>query len=185
MSRHLTQSLAAAGALAILVLSGCATPTTYHPAASAAVWADGYHETRLEARRWRVVFRGNILTSRETVETALLYRAAELTRAEGYDWFLAVERDTETHSDLIVREAPGSWDRTWSPRWRVAHGGVWQTWEPARPDRTFEVSRVTAYEAIAEIVMGQGEKPEDPNAYDAASVLDALQARITRPGTGQ
>lgn len=185
MSRQTTLRLAAVEVFAVLALSGCATPTTYHPAANAADWADGYHETRLESRRWRVVFRGNILTSRETVETALLYRAAELTRAEGYDWFLAVNRDTEAHSNLVFRDAPGELGRTWSPRWRIAHGGVWQTWDPIPPDRRVEVSQVTAYEAIAEIVMGQGTKPGDANAYDAASVLDSLQARIARPGADE
>lgn len=185
MSRQPIPRLAAATAVAFLALSGCATATTYHPAANAADWADGYHETRLEPRRWRVVFRGNTLTSREAVETALLYRAAELTRAEGCDWFLAVDRDTEAHSDLVVRDAPGGWDRSWSPRWRVAERGAWRSWSRDRPDRVVAVSQVTAYEAIAEIVMGQGDKPEDPNAYEAASVLDSLEARITRPGADQ
>ena len=182
MSRFAIPRLAAAAALGLVILSGCATPTTYHPAVGAEDWADGYHETHLEDRRWRVVFRGNILTSREAVETALLYRAAELTRQEGYDWFLEVDHDTEAHDDLVVRDALGGWGRAWSPRWRVAHGGTWRAWEPTRPERRFEVSRVTAYEAIAEIVMGQGAKPEDPRAYDAASVIDALQSRISRPG---
>jgi hypothetical protein len=185
MSRQAIPRLAAAAAFAILALGGCATATTYHPAVSAAEGADGYHETRLEAGRWRVVFRGNSLTSREAVETALLYRAAELTRAEGYDWFLAVDRDTESHSDLLVRGAPGGWDRSWSPHWRVVRGGVWETWEPLQPDRTVAVAQVTAYEAIAEIVMGHGTKPEDSRAYDAASVIDALQSRIIRPGAGE
>lgn len=184
MSRQTLSRLAAVAGFGLLVLGGCATATTYHPA-GAEDWADGYHETRIEARRWRVVFRGNVLTSREAVETALLYRSAELTRAEGYDWFLAVSRDTETHADLVVRDASGGWGPAWSPRWRVVHDGAWKTWEPARPDRTFAVSEVTAYEAVAEIVMGQGAKPEDPRAYDAASVIDALQSRITRPGAGR
>lgn len=182
MSTHPTPRLVAAAALGLLVLGGCATATTYHPATDAAAWADGYHETRLEARRWRVVFRGNTLTSREAVETALLYRSAELTQAEGFDWFLAVSRDTESHADLVVRDAPGSWGPAWSPRWRVAHGGTWRSWEPTQPDPAVVVSQVTAYEAVAEIVMGQGAKPDDPRAYDAASVIDALQPSITRPG---
>ena len=177
MSRFAIPRLAAAAALGLVILSGCATPTTYHPAVGAEDWADGYHETHLEDRRWRVVFRGNILTSREAVETALLYRAAELTRQEGYDWFLEVDHDTEAHDDLVVRDALGGWGRAWSPL-----DALEDLLRLGRPERRFEVSRVTAYEAIAEIVMGQGAKPEDPRAYDAASVIDALQSRISRPG---
>jgi hypothetical protein len=42
----------------------------------------GYSEQQIENNRFRVQFAGNSLTDRKTVETYLLYRAAELTKAE-------------------------------------------------------------------------------------------------------
>ena len=180
MSRSALSVFAAAVASALL--AGCATGATYHPARGEAAWADGYHETRLEADRWRVVFRGDTLTSRETVETALLYRAAELTRAEGFDWFLAVSRDTEMHADLVARDSLEGWIPNRSPRWSVAYDGAWRPWDPVGSQRALVVSRLVAYEAIAEIVLGRGALPSDPRAHDAYSVIESLQARTIRPG---
>jgi hypothetical protein len=44
---------------------------------------------------------------------------------------------------------------------------------------------VTRYEAVAEIAMFNGQKPQDnPNAFDARDVQSNLQGRITRPPAG-
>jgi len=59
-------------------LAGCETATPYQPLKPGSS-AGGYSETKLEGDRWRITFAGNSMTSRETVETYLLYRAAELT----------------------------------------------------------------------------------------------------------
>ncbi len=49
--------------------------------------AFGYSEERLDQNKFRVTFRGNSLTPRETVEDYLLYRAAELTLQNGFTHF--------------------------------------------------------------------------------------------------
>ncbi len=49
------------------------------PIASASRVEGGYTSAQLAPDRWQVTFSGNSLTSRETVEDYLLYRAAELT----------------------------------------------------------------------------------------------------------
>ena len=69
-------TLAAAIALAA-ALTGCATPTPYQPNIPGQAVSGGYSETKIESNRWRVTFAGNTLTSRETVEGYLLFRAAE------------------------------------------------------------------------------------------------------------
>lgn len=180
-----TLSLAASLLIGAALLSGCATPTPYHAASMTdPAHADGYHEVRLEPERWRVVFAGNSLTSRETVETYLLYRAAELTLDQGYDWFQAVERDTQEHVTLSVRELVGALDPVWEPRWRYAYGARagWRAWDRHSPEPVFDLRRVTAYEAIGEVVMRRGAKPaDDPRAFDAHAVKASLEARIVRP----
>ena len=55
----------------------------------------GYSEQRLAPDRYIVKFHGNELTSRDRVEGYLLYRAAEVTTQNGYDWFTVVDRRTE------------------------------------------------------------------------------------------
>ena len=74
------------------LLTACATATPYHPAVSDRY---GFEEQRIENNRIRITFRGNTVTDRETVETYLLYRAAELTLQNGNDYFIVANRDTE------------------------------------------------------------------------------------------
>jgi hypothetical protein len=76
-------------------LAACATPTPYQPNVPGQQTSGGYSELRLEQNRFRVTFTGNSLTSRETVEAYLLFRAAELTTQQGYDWFSIVDRHTD------------------------------------------------------------------------------------------
>lgn len=179
-ARGLAAILAAA-----LALSACAAATPYHAASlTDPAHFDGYRELRVEPERWRVVFVGNSLTSRETVETYLLYRAAELTLQNGYDWFLAVERDTEEHVTLVVREPAGAWGPGWEPHWRYAYDlrNGWQAWDRHGPGPAFDVRRVTDYEAVAEVVMRRGTRPaDDPRAFDARAVKASLEDRIIRP----
>lgn len=178
--------IAAVGAL---ILAGCATPTAYAPVGYAGQ-SGGYSEQRLQADRWSVAFTGNSLTSRETVETYLLYRAAELTVQSGYDWFITDYRATDADTRFYASRDPwGSslynpyWDRYgtfWGPRWRFYRGGYWSRWDPWYRD--VDVRQVTRYEAHAEIVMGRGAEPSSENhAFNAREIIQNLGPRVTRP----
>lgn len=76
------------------LLSACVTATPYQPAQNEAA-RNGYSQTQIEDDRVRVSFDGNSQTKRETVETYLLYRAAELTTQKGYDYFILTDRSTD------------------------------------------------------------------------------------------
>lgn len=164
-------------ALAVGLLAGCATQTAYQ-AAGPGTEGYGYHEQTIEPNRVRISFRGNSLTDRETVDTYLLYRAAELTLQQGKDYFVIADRQTERHSRLqsegFDRSPFGYW--FFSPR----HG--WRGWYDPFWDNPVEYREITRYEAFAEITMFNGHKPADnPNAYDAREVQANLQGRIVRP----
>ena len=88
-------AIAAAAIVLSLGLAACETATPYQPNIPGQATSGGYSESRLEPDRWRVNFVGNTMTSRETVEGYLLYRAAELTLQNGDDWFAMVDRNTE------------------------------------------------------------------------------------------
>ena len=92
---------AVAGAVFAL-LSGCTTATPYQPLGQNRAASGGYFEEQIESNRFRVTFSGNSMTSRDTVERYLLYRAAELTRQRGYDWFVMADRNTERRSRTYV-----------------------------------------------------------------------------------
>ena len=65
----------ALSAALLLGLTACATPTPYQPVVRSGAAIGGFSELRVEANRFRVNFQGNSLTSRETVEGYLLFRA--------------------------------------------------------------------------------------------------------------
>ncbi|NIJ64024.1 CC0125/CC1285 family lipoprotein [Sphingomonas sp.] len=170
------------------------TATPYQPATgNGTAVRNGYSDTQIESNRFRISFSGNSLTSRETVERYLLYRAAELTLQQGFDHFILSDRDTEKKTD-IVREpgawGPGPWGY-WSPSWRFYRGPRWgwRSWDPFFDDpfwrdRDWDYRTVTQYEAMAEVVMGKGPKPSDNlRAFDAHEVVSRLGPSIQMPAT--
>lgn len=177
------------GAMTALVvtLGGCTTATPYQPLARPGSSAGGYSDQQIEANRFRVTFSGNAMTSRETVETYLLYRAAQLTVDRGFDWFVMADRNTDKRSNTYLTQpfGPGPYGY-WGPAWRYRGAYGWRGWDPywGDPfwDRQVDVRTVNTYEAVAEIVTGRGAKPADnPRAFDARAVLAHLASRIQTP----
>ena len=109
----------------LLALAACTTPTPYQPLAGGTAVSGGYSDQVLDDTHFRVSFRGNDVTSREQVETYLLYRAAELTAAKGFDWFEMVDRHTRNTGQTYI-DSYGPWGYGyWRPSWRYGRGGGW------------------------------------------------------------
>jgi hypothetical protein len=186
-------ALAAVLALAAAGLSGCVTPTPYQPLVKGTSAAGGYSETRIEPDRWRVTFAGNTATKRETVETYLLFRAAELTLQNGYDWFSVDDRQTDTQARAYIQPDPfyGPWYGGfgyWRPAWRYrgAGFGPWGPWGPWYGGPYYgggvDVTTIQNFEASAEIMTHKGAKPvSDPRAFDAHAVVENLKPKILYP----
>lgn len=173
-------ALAMAGGLA-----ACETATPYQPLRAGSQVSGGYSDLKLESNRWRVTFAGNSLTSRQTVETYLLYRAAELTVNQGYDWFEMADRQTDKHVQTFA-DPIGPYGYGWAPYWRFHGRFGWRSWDPFWGDPfwadSVDIQTIEQYEANAEIVMGHGAKPTgDPRAFDAREVLANLSGKIARP----
>lgn len=155
-------------ALAALSLSACATPqpTVYQPAASAG--AVGYSEYRIEPGRYRITFRGGRGAPPERVADLALRRAADLTLADGYDWFEVSER--------FMREAgdPG-------PQMSLGFGGGSYGYHGGSSvglGASFNLGGGPAVASTLEVVMGKGPKPRGANVYDARGVRGAAGAHI-------
>jgi len=159
------------------LLTACATATPYQPAVSDRY---GFEEQRIESNRMRITFRGNTLTDRETVETYLLYRAAEVTLQNGFDYFIVANRETEEHSQL---RATGPYRPRFAfDYWYFSPRRGWSPWYDPFWDEPTSYREVSRYEAVAEIAMFRGQKPAtDPSAFDAREVQANLQGRIVRP----
>lgn len=186
-----TRRLAVAAMLAAATaLSACATATPYQPNVPGAAVSGGYSDYQLDANKFRVTFSGNTLTSRDTVERYLLYRAAELTLAQGYDYFIIQARDTDKTTRTYI-DPPmygpswryGYWRPYWS-YWGPSWG--WRTWDPYWGDPFWadrvDVRTVEKYQAMADIVMGKGAPPaNEPAAFNAREVVANLGPSIQRP----
>jgi hypothetical protein len=165
--------------LAAGLLAACATATPYQAASTDRY---GFQEQQIEANRVRITFRGNTVTDRETVETYLLYRAAEVTLQNGKDYFIVAQRDTEEHSR--IQGAGAHHPRFAFDYWYFSARRGWSPWYDPFWDEPNSYREVTRYEAVAEIAMFVGPKPAgDADAFDAREVQTNLQGRIVRPPT--
>ena len=162
--------------LAAFLASCAGGPTPYAPAGDSRY---GLTEQQVESDRFRISFSGNSLTDRDTVETYLLYRAAELTLDQGYDYFRLAQRDTESNTRVM---GSAGYDR-FGLRYRYFHPahGWYGHYDPFWND--VNLREVTRYEAMAEIVLGRGAVPETPDAFNAREVLANLGPRVQRPAT--
>ncbi|MEL6380221.1 MAG: hypothetical protein AAFQ29_10675 [Pseudomonadota bacterium] len=171
-----------------LVLAACVTSTPYGPADRTGF---GYSDQKIDSNRFRVTFRGNSSTDRETVENFLLFRAAELTVQNGFDHFIVVENDTEARSYFRSLYGPsyaggfGPFYGRYGFRRRFGafpyypYGfGFGPGFGPGFYGAN-EVRETTQYTAIAFISLHQGTKPSDePAAFSAREVLENLRPLI-------
>lgn len=168
------RALGAAGlAVSCLWLGGCATATPYQSLRD----GEGYAEQRLESNRYRVSYRGNGATPRETVENYLMYRAAEVTLNNGYDWFLIADRQTRAdaaRSGNGVSSGVGI---------GVGRGsGGFGTGVSIGLGTLLGGNRDAAYDAQADILVFKNPKPADKlNGFDAREVRNNLESTIQRP----
>ena len=177
-------------ASAMLAVAGCATKTAYRPATGSGFERAGYSDRMIEPNRFMVSFAGNSYTSRDTVERYLLYRAAELTVQQGYDYFILSDRNTDrrtrTYATPSFAGGPYGYGY-WGPSWRYRGRGFgWRSWDPfwGDPffDRSIDVQTIDKYEASAEIVLGRGPKPaNNVRAFEAREVMRNLGPTIVTP----
>lgn len=159
------------------LLAACVTPTPYQPAQPRGF---GYSEERLDQNKFRVTFRGNSLTKRETVEDYLLYRAAELTLQNGFSHFLVIGRDTEAKTRYRM------WIDSYGGRGWFYHGfpGWYRRpwYDPWSPLGRYDVQPVTTYTATAEIILVKSAVQDgEARAFDARQVLVQVGPRVVRP----
>ena len=164
----------AAAVLLALLLGACAQPTPYQPADG----GFGYTQQQLESNRYRVSFAGNMVTSRDTVQNYLLYRAAEVTVESGDDYFVLVDQNLERST---VYHGTGQSSFGYSSRLDPFQPGIGGGFT------NYTAVPVDSYAASADILLFKGEKPaNEPRAYDAREVLRRLDPAVVRaPGVAR
>ncbi len=184
-----------AGLLLAALLFACTTATPYQPNIAGQKVSGGYSDNRLAADRYEVSFEGNTLTSRERVESYLLYRAAELTIDSGYTWFRLVDHTTEAEREIYVDRYPrvispyGPYYDYWRPHWSYYTASGWVMWHPYGSSRFWaddmDGRTVEKFRAYAEIRMGKGTMPGNGDrVFDARKVMADIGPTIERPAGG-
>jgi hypothetical protein len=163
------------------LLAACMGPTPYQPRVEGE--RTGYTDHALTQNRFRVTFTGNSATPRETVESYLLLRAAEVTRAAGYQSFVFDTRNTKAnHSyQTVPYGPPGPWGRRGWGGWGGFGGyggyggfGGWGGWGYPY-DPAVDVVVHTNYDAYAEIVLlTPDQATREPRAINANDVISHI-----------
>lgn len=156
-------------ACAALSLAACATtPTVYQPAPGPS--GVGFSEYRIESGRYRVTFNGGPGAPMSQVADYALLRAAEVSIADGYDWFRVVERrDSQNGAPYAggPRISVGGGSSSWSGGgWRGSGSSV-----GVGIGTSFDLSGGPSYSRTLEILAGKGAKPDDRDTYDARDIV--------------
>ncbi len=168
MNRLTLPLIAAAG----LALTACASLAPYGPQMGPG--GQGYAEQRIESNRFRVTYNG--VGAPGPVADMALLRAAELTTAEGYDWFEVTQRWTDGRLDSAGGLRPSVSIGAGSS----SYGGRYGSYRSSRVGVGvgLNFSGPSPTSTALEVVMGRGETPARPNAYDARGVQDSLRPRL-------
>ncbi|MEM8772649.1 MAG: hypothetical protein AAGD92_13465 [Pseudomonadota bacterium] len=164
--------LAAAG---FALLAACASVTPYQPADKR---GEGYTDQALDTGRYRITFEGNSSTELATIENYVLFRAAEISLANGYDYFVILDSNTETMRRFVTNGSTfggGGFGRRGFFYGGGFRGGFASTTATTRERRSYTVGAI--------IEGRRGDKPAgNPNAYDARQIIDNVGQVIQRPG---
>ena len=164
MNRLTLPLIAAAG----LALSACASLAPYGPQTGPG--GQGYVEQRIESNRYRVTYNG--VGAPGPVADFALLRAAELTLAQGYDWFEVTQRWIDGRPDSAGGMRPSVGVGYGSSHGSSRYGSYRSSGVGVGVGLNFSGPSPTS--TALEVVMGNGETPDRPNAYDASSVRESL-----------
>ena len=152
-------------ALALGLVSACATPAAYGPQTKPG--GPGYSEMRIEADRYRVSFNG--AGSPQLATDYALRHAANLTLAAGYDHFIVDQR--------FVERTGGNRGPSLSVGLGTAHiGGNSAVGVGTSIGVPLGGGGGGISNATLDIRLGRGPKPAGVDAYDARQVRDSMGA---------
>lgn len=140
----------------LLLVGGCASLTPYQPLTEGL----GFTEQKIESNRYRISFTASSRTPAATVEGYLLRRAAELTLAESFDYFLIADQAASgaPRSRSPVSIGVGGYGGSYGSGIGIGFGTGLGSGPP--------------WQAYADVQMFAAPKPADqPRAYDARQVL--------------
>jgi hypothetical protein len=129
----------------------------------------GYSEYRIEPGRYRITFQGGPGAPAQYVSDLALLRAADLTIAQGYDWFRVSDRFLQGRPDTSPRISLGvggaSFGRHSAVGLGVANG--------------FSLGGGPSVASTIEVTMGRGDRPRGADVYDARALRENLGREVS------
>lgn len=156
-------------ATAALSLAACASLAPYGPQRGPN--GQGFSEQRIESDRYRVSYNG--VGAPGPVADMALLRAADLTLEQGYDWFEVTQRWIDGRPDSAGGMRPSVGVSYGSGRSSGRYGSYSSSGVGVGVGLNFSGPSPTS--TTLEVVMGNGPRPDRPNAYDARGVQDNLR----------
>lgn len=150
--------------LSALALAACASLAPY--GAQRGAGGQGFSDQRIETNRYRVSYNGVGAPAR--VADYALLRAADLTTEQGYDWFEV----TQSWTDGRPGGAGGVRPSVSIGGGTSRYGGYSASGVGVGVGLNFSGPQPTS--TTLEVVLGHGQKPDRPNAYDARSVQQSI-----------
>ncbi|GAA0395381.1 hypothetical protein GCM10009093_22410 [Brevundimonas terrae] len=160
-----TVTVLAASALA---LTACASLAPYGQQMGPR--GQGYSEQQIESNRFRVSYNG--VGAIAPVADRALYRAAQLTADQGYDWFEVTQRWVDGRPDSAGGVRPTVSIGAGGGR----YGGYSSSGVGVGLGLNLSGPQPTS--TTLEIVMGRGSVPARPEVYSARGVMESIGNRL-------
>lgn len=161
----------------LVAVSGCASKPVYRLATNGSV---GYSEQKITEDRYRVQFKSDSQLVADAPDYALL-RCAELTQAQGYDWFVVTSKETFLETEKQQARSSIGFSQT---RQMKRNCGLLTCETRTRPSTEVRGNINSGINndrkevhSILEIRMGKGVKTNE-NSYGAQDVIDNLSQKI-------
>ena len=163
--------------ISILLMAGCASKPDYRAANNG---SQGYSEQKISDDQYRVEFKSVSNNVADAGDYALL-RAAELTQAQGYDWFVVTNKETFVESKSQV---PASTISASHSQQYERSCGLLTCETRARPTSSVGVQvsnndKRKEVHTLIDIKMGKGIKPSD-NSYSAQDLIENLSKKAQK-----
>ena len=148
----------------ILTLTACSSSPSYRAASGSGF---GYAEQQISDNYYRVTFkaRGD---DQDEAKAYALRRAAELTAQQGYDWFVVVEKETQTERQRATPSQVGANYQRSTERECTLLGCRDRT--VTQPSYSAGISvggNQNQVEVMLEVRMGKGVSPDNAHVYSA------------------
>lgn len=170
-------------AILLAFITACASTSGYQ-ASNGRV---GFTDQALDSGRYRITYEGNSSTDLATVENYVLFRAAEVTLANGHDYFIILDSNTDAMRRFVTSGTGfggtgfgrsrffygRGFHSRFGSRFGGGFGGGFGGTATTRERRSYTVGTI--------IEIRRGDKPAgDPDAYDARQIIDNIGPTIER-----